>query len=217
MKSILIAVALLSSGPADPAFQPAQTPTQAPRPSVDPELREMALRAIIQQADTPKLVAMYDSEKNQEFREIILRQIAQRDDQQARQKLIAVAKQDADPEMREDGHPPRRAAERYGRHSSSCTTDRRIRRSRRSSSGSSVSGATPASRQKLVAIVKTETDEDLQTTAVRALGQRATTQELIELFDGVRDSEVREALIRELAKRRDELARNKLLAIVEGK
>ncbi|MGH8518628.1 MAG: HEAT repeat domain-containing protein, partial [Panacagrimonas sp.] len=74
-----------------------------------------------------------------------------------------------------------------------------------------------AARQKLITIVKTESDEDVQTAAVRALAQRATTQELIDLFDGVRDSDVREALIRELGKRRDELARNKLLAIVEGK
>jgi hypothetical protein len=49
------------------------------------------------------------------------------------------------------------------------------------------------------------------------MATRATSQELIDLFDGVRDSDVRETIIRELAKRRDDLARNKLLAIIEGK
>jgi HEAT repeats len=215
VKSMLIAVALLSA-PTEPVLQPAQTPKQETRPTVDPELREMALRAIIQQADTPKLVAMYDAEKNQEFRELILRHIAQHDDQQARQKLTAVAKQDPDPEMREVAirHIAQRSdtaalVELYDTQKDTEIKEVVIRQLGQRSD--------VPSRQKLIAIVKSETDEDLQTTAVRALGQRATTQELIDLFDGVRDAEVREALIRELARRRDELARNKLLAIVEGK
>jgi hypothetical protein len=216
VKSMLIAVALLWSAPTDSLLQPAQAPKQETRSPVDPELREMALRAIIREADTPKLVAMYDAEKDQEFREIILRQIAQRDDQQARQKLSTVAKQDPDPEMREVAirHVAQRSdtaalVELYDGQKDTEVKEIVIRQLGQRSDA--------PSRQKLIAIVKTETDEDLQETAVRALGQRATTQELIDLFDGMRDAEVREAIIRELAKRRDELARNKLLAIVEGK
>jgi hypothetical protein len=213
---MLMAVVLLTSGTTDAALQPAQAPPQASRPTVDPELREMALRAIIREADTPKLITMYDAEKDPEFREIILRQIAQRDDQPARQKLSAVAKQDADPEMREIAirHIAQRSdtaalVELYDGQKDTDVKEIVIRQLGQRSDA--------PSRQKLLAIVRTETDDDLQETAVRALGQRATTQELIDLFDGVRDSEVREALIRELAKRKDELARNKLIAIVEGK
>ena len=153
----------------------------------------MALRAIVQQADTPRLIAMYDSEKDHELRELLLRQIAQRDDQQARQKLASIAKQDPDSDLRE-------TAVRYLAQRSDTAAVVELYDGQKDAEVKGVilrelgKRSDPAARQKLVAIVKTETDEDLQTAAVRALAQRATTQELIDLFDGVRDSDVREAL-----------------------
>jgi hypothetical protein len=192
-----------------------QTPAQESRSSIDPELRELALRALVQQAETPKLIAMYDAEKTQEHRELILRHLANRGDQQAREKLIAVARQDADMDLRE------RAVRLLGAHGESSVLielydqqkDREIKEVILRQLGQR---SDAASRQKLLAIVKGETDGDLRETAVRALAAHAPTSLLIELFDTVRDATVRETVIRELGRRRDDAARDKLLAIVKG-
>ncbi len=162
MKAMLIAVILLSPDLTGPALQTAQTPAKDTRATVDPELREMALRAIVQQADTPRLIAMYDSEKTHELREVILRHIAQRDDQQARQKLVSIAKQDADSDLRE-------TAVRYLAQRSDTAAVVELYDGQKDPEVKEVilrelgKRSDPAARQKLVAIVKTETDEDLQT------------------------------------------------------
>jgi hypothetical protein len=53
--------------------------------------------------------------------------------------------------------------------------------------------------------------------ATRALAEDATTKLLIELFDSVRHTDVREVIVRELGERSDDLARQKLLSIIQGK
>jgi uncharacterized protein YfeS len=192
-----------------------QTPAQESRTAIDPELREIALRALIQEADTPRLIAMYDAEKNADHRELILRHLSSRGDQQARQKLVAVARQDADLELRE------RAVRLLGAQGESPLLielydeqkDREIQEVILRQLGQR---SDAAARQKLLAIVKGETDDGLQEVAVRALATHAPTALLIELFDTVRDADVRETIIRELGRRKDDAAREKLLAIVKG-
>jgi hypothetical protein len=193
-----------------------QTPAQESRPSIDPELREMALRALVRQADTPKLIAMYDAEKDPEHRELILRHLADRGDKQAREKVIAVARQDPDADLRE------RAVRLLGAHGESSVLielydqqkDAEIKEVILRQFGQRDDAA---SRQKLLAVVKGETDSDLRETATRALAAHAPTSFLIELFDTVRDATVRETLIREFGRRKDDAARDKLLAIVSGR
>jgi hypothetical protein len=144
-----------------------QTPAQESRTAIDPELREIALRALIQEADTPRLIAMYDAEKNADHRELILRHLSSRGDQQARQKLVAVARQDADLELRE------RAVRLLGAQGESPLLielydeqkDREIQEVILRQLGQR---SDAAARQKLLAIVKGETDDGLQEVAVRA-------------------------------------------------
>ena len=41
-----------------------QAPAQETRPAIDPELRELALRALVEDADIPSWSALYDGEKS---------------------------------------------------------------------------------------------------------------------------------------------------------
>ena len=179
MKAFIVATALHSLDPGALVDQAPPARAQEARPAVDPELRELALRALLQQADTPRLISMFYAEKNADHRELILRHIAQRDDQPSRQKLLAVAKQDPDPDVQEKAirlYAQRvdtpALVELYDTQKDTDTREIVLRQLGQRSDA--------AARQKLIAIAKTETDEDLQTTAVRALANRATTQELMD-------------------------------------
>jgi hypothetical protein len=60
-------------------------------------------------------------------------------------------------------------------------------------------------------------DPELREAAARAIADEAPTKMLIELFDSIPNMDVREILVRELGERDDDLARQKLLSIIQGK
>jgi len=193
-----------------------QAPPQEARPAVDPELRELALRAIVEDADVPKLVALYDSDKNTEHRELILRELGDRDNAEARKKLTDVASRETDKELQEtavrllaeQGDTPAVIA-MYDAQKDPELKEIIIRELGDRSDA--------AAQQKLVSIMRGDGDPELRETAARAVAEEASTKTLIELFDSIPNMDVREILVRELGERDDDLARQKLLSIVEGK
>jgi hypothetical protein len=193
-----------------------QAPPQEARPAVDPELRELALRALVEDADIPKLVALYDSEKDTEHRELILRELGDRDTAEARKKLTDVASRETDKELQEtavrllaeQGDTPAVIA-MYDAQKDTELKEVILRELGDRSDA--------AAQQKLVSIMRGDGDPELRETATRALIEDAPTKVLIELFDSIPSLEVREILVRELGERDDDLARQKLLSIIQGK
>jgi hypothetical protein len=198
------------------AFLVVQAPTHEARPAVDPELRELALRALVEDADIPKLTALYDSEKNTEHRELILRELGDRDTAEARKKLAEIASRETDKELQETA--VRLLAEQGDTAAVIAMYDAQkdpelkevILRELGDRSD-------PAAQQKLVSIMRADGDPELRETATRALIEDAPTKMIIELFDSIPNMDVREILVRELGERDDDLARQKLLSIIQGK
>lgn len=193
-----------------------QAPAQEARPAVDPELRELALRALVQDADIPKLVALYDSEKNTEHRELILRELGDRDTAEARKKLADIASRETDKELQEtavrllaeQGDTPAVIA-MYDAQKDPELKEVILRELGDRSDA--------AAQQKLVSIMRGDGDPELREAAARAIADEAPTKMLIELFDSIPNMDVREILVRELGERDDDLARQKLLSIIQGK
>ena len=67
-----------------------------------------------------------------------------------------------------------------------------------------------------MSIMRGDGDPELQEAAARAIADEAPTKMLIELFDSIPNMDVREILVRELGERGDDLARQKLLSIIQG-
>jgi hypothetical protein len=193
-----------------------QAPPQEARPAVDPELRELALRALVEDADIPKLVALYDSEKDTEHRELILRELGDRDTAEARKKLTDVASRETDKELQEtavrllaeQGDTPAVIA-MYDAQKDPELKEVILRELGDRSDA--------AAQQKLVSIMRGDGDPELREAATRAIAEEASTKTLIELFDTIPNMDVREILVRELGERDDDLARQKLMSIIQGK
>jgi hypothetical protein len=193
-----------------------QAPPQEPRPAVDPELRELALRALVEDADIPKLVALYDSEKDTEHRELILRELGDRDTAEARKKLTDVASRETDKELQEtavrllaeQGDTPAVIA-MYDAQKDPELKEVILRELGDRSDA--------AAQQKLVSIMRGDGDPELREAATRAIAEEASTKTLIELFDTIPKMDVREILVRELGERDDDLARQKLMSIIQGR
>jgi hypothetical protein len=193
-----------------------QAPAQEARPAVDPELRELALRALVEDADIPKLVALYDSEKNTEHRELILRELGDRDTAEARKKLADIASRETDKELQEtavrllaeQGDTPAVIA-MYDAQKDPELKEVILRELGDRSEA--------AARQKLVSIMRGDSDPEMREAAARAVAEEASTKTLIELFDSIPNRDVREIFVRELGERDDDLARQKLMSIIEGK
>jgi hypothetical protein len=193
-----------------------QAPAQEARPAVDPELRELALRALVQDADIPKLVALYDSEKNTEHRELILRELGDRDTAEARKKLADIASRETDKELQEtavrllaeQGDTPAVIA-MYDAQKDPELKEVILRELGDRSEA--------AAQQKLVSIMRGDSDPEMREAAARAVAEEASTRTLIELFDSIPNRDVREIFVRELGERDDDLARQKLMSIIEGK
>jgi HEAT repeats len=193
-----------------------QAPAQEARPAVDPELRELALRALVEDADIPKLVALYDSEKNTEHRELILRELGDRDTAEAQKKLADIASRETDKELQEtalrllaeQGDTPAVIA-MYDAQKDPELKEVILRELGDRSEA--------AAQQKLVSIMRGDSDPELREAAARAVAEEASTKTLIELFDSIPNRDVREIFVRELGERDDDLARQKLMSIIEGK
>jgi hypothetical protein len=193
-----------------------QAPAQDARPAVDPELRELALRALVEDADIPKLAAMYDGEKNTEHRELILRELGDRDTAEARTKLADIATRETDKELQEtavrllaeQGDTPAVIA-MYDAQKDPELKEVILRELGDRSEA--------AAQQKLVSIMRSDSDPEMREAAARAVAEEASTKTLIELFDSIPNRDVREIFVRELGERDDDLARQKLMSIIEGK
>ncbi|HEX2443380.1 MAG TPA: HEAT repeat domain-containing protein [Vicinamibacterales bacterium] len=193
-----------------------QAPAQETRPAIDPELRELALRALVEDADIPKLVALYDGEKNTEHRELILRELGDRDSAEARKKLADVASRETDKELQE-------TAVRLLAEQGDTTAVIAMYDAQKDPELKEVilrelgDRSDAAAQQKLVSIMRGDGDPELREAAARAIADEAPTKMLIELFDSIPNMDVREILVRELGERDDDLARQKLLSIIQGK
>ena len=193
-----------------------QAPAPEARPAVDPELRELALRALVEDADIPKLVALYDGEKNTEHRELILRELGDRDTAEARKKLADIASRETDKELQEtavrllaeQGDTPAVIA-MYDAQKDPELKEVILRELGDRSDA--------AAQQKLVSIMRGDSDPELREAAARAVAEEASTKTLIELFDSIPNLDVREIFVRELGERDDDLARQKLMSIIQGK
>jgi hypothetical protein len=191
-------------------------PAQQARPAVDPELRELALRALVEDADIPKLVALYNGEKNTEHRELILRELGDRDTAEARKTLADIASRETDTELQETAV---RLLAEHGDTSAviamyDAQKDPELKEVIIRELGER---SEAAAQQKLVSIMRGDTDSELRETAARAVAEEASTKTLIELFDSIPNLDVREIFVRELGERDDDLARQKLMSIIEGK
>ena len=170
----------------------------------------------MEDADIPKLVALYDSEKNTEHRELILRELGDRDTAEARKKLTDVATRETDKELQETA--VRLLAEQGDTAAVVAMYDAQkdpelkevILRELGDRSDA-------AAQQKLISIMRGDGDPELREAATRAIAEEASTKTLIELFDSIPNMDVREILVRELGERDDDLARQKLLSIIQGK
>jgi hypothetical protein len=193
-----------------------QAPAQDARPAVDPELRELALKALVEDADLPKLVALYNSEKNAEHRELILRELGDRDTAEARKTLADVASRETDEELKET------AVRLLAEHGDTpaviamydAQKDPELKEVILRELGDR---SEAAAQQKLVSIMRGDSDPEMRETAARAVAEEASTKALIELFDSIPDRDVREIFVRELGERDDDLARQKLMSIIQGR
>ena len=190
-----------------------QAPAQETRPAIDPELRELALRALVEDADIPKLVTLYDGEKSTE-RELILRELGDRDSAEARKKLADVASRETDKELQE-------TAVRLLAEQGDTTAVIAMYDAQKDPELKEVilrelgDRSDAAAQQKLVSIMRGDGDPELREAAARAIADEAPTKMLIELFDSIPNMDVREILVRELGERGDDLARQKLLSIIQ--
>jgi len=166
----------------------------------------------LRESGSATLVALYDSSKSAETKETILRYLAEIDDAQARQKLLTVAKGDADPELREAAI--RRLAERgqtpllvelYDAEKDADVKETILRRLGERDDD--------AARKKVLAVAKTEADTNVRERAIRLLAERGHTTLLLELYDAEKDTDVKEMILKRLAERGDEAARKKLFAV----
>ena len=182
-----------------------QAPAQETRPAIDPELRELALRALVEDADIPKLVALYDGEKNTEHRELILRELGDRDSAEARKKLADVASRETDKELQE-------TAVRLLAEQGDTTAVIAMYDAQKDPELKEVilrelgDRSDAAAQQKLVSIMRGDGDPELREAAARAIADEAPTKMLIELFDSIPNMDVREILVRELGERDDDRA-----------
>jgi hypothetical protein len=193
-----------------------QAPAQEARPAIDPELRELALRALVEDADIPKLVALYDSEKNTEHRELILRELGDRDTAEARKKLSDIASRETDKELQETA--VRLLAEQGDTPAVIAMYDAQKDPELKEVILRELGDRSEATaQQKLVSIMRGDSDPEMREAAARAVAEEASTKTLIELFDSIPNRDVREIFVRELGERDDDLARQKLMSIIEGK
>jgi len=170
-------------------------------------------------SSTARLISLYDSSKDADTRETIVRYLADHTDDAAITKLVAIAKSHDDDDVRE------RAIRSLAQDSSAARTKLLIELYDGLDSSDlkelairCIAGRDAEGNAKVIAVAKSEKeDDDARERAIRLTAQRSNaTPLLIDLYDAIRNTDLRELVIRELGAAGDEKAIAKLEAIVKG-
>jgi len=146
------------------------------RQDPDVELREVAIRHLAERGETAVLLDLFDAEKDADLKETILRQLAERDDDVSRKKLLEVARSEKNAELRETA--VRLLAERgnvaalialFDAEKDADLKETIVRLLEESND--------PKATEKLLAIARSDPDEDVRDAALRVVAERAARRQ----------------------------------------
>jgi HEAT repeat protein len=171
-------------------------------------------------ASLDELIRIYDADKSREIRSQILRVLAERDDQRARNKLFEIARQGETPELRVE------AIRRLGENERisldellqlyTSETNMEIKQALLRVFAESND---PRAQAKLYEIARGNESAELRGYAIRRLGEKdddATVSQLVSLYDAEQNMQIKMSILRAFGESRQKVAVRKLMTIARN-